>query len=205
MKEHPIKGINIDVWYNIYDQMIYLCKFYNYVDGNRVYFDIEDESVLDLYNFDLHGYKKVLNNGGLINALEDYLPSQLKKIEDSWNERERRKEIPSENLRSLAAIQDSIKENAFNYDERYPVESLEIRYNPLIGDFMIVKPIFDREKKRFSYISMDNGTELAPEILEFYGLYPRDAVFRQPDYSPRELIDLRHRLNEGVRSMTRGK
>ena len=165
MDDKKIKGTNIDVWYNVYDQMIYICKFFGYIDGNIVYFDLQSDEILDLYSFDIHGYKKIKNNGGFVNANLEYDISQLVKLEETYNSRDIRPKLPEEQLMSLAMVQDRIKEQAFDYDKRYPVEYLEIRHSEELGDFLILLAKFDHSRKTFAYFDMCNGVEVTGELL----------------------------------------
>ena len=196
MENKVVKGNNVDIWYYQEDQTIYICKVFNYEDGSTVYFDLTTDVVLDLNEFAAAGYKKLINNGGLLNANKDYTTAELLLFERIYNSKRRREKFSENKLESLEAIQARISEKVFDYDKRYPSEALELRYSEIFNHFMFLAVKFDKERNKFVYIDLYNGTEVPEDILVSYDVYPREAVFKQPDYSPRELIHMRFNINQ---------
>lgn len=198
-RTQPIQGSNLDVWYNINSQIILICRFFNLLDGNEFYFDLLSDIPMDLYKCEELGFRKIKNNGGIINAFQEYTTEQLLYIERVYNGKRRKERFSEDKLESLAAIQDKINDRLFDLDRRYPVETLEIRYSEPLNHFMVLAVKFDQEQSRFIYTDLYNGEEVNQEILASYDICPRDSFLKQSDYSPRELIGLHLNMNSKFR------
>jgi hypothetical protein len=159
------------------------------------YYDIQTDELLDLMEFDKKGFVKLKDNGNLIEADRYYEIEELLLIETMFNNRKNKPKIKTENLVSLAKIQEDIKANAFDYDKRYPVETLECRYSEYLNHYRFLAVKFDPEKRIFIYTDLYSGIPMTIDMLKTYEVYPREKVFNKPDYSPRELFSMHFNLN----------
>lgn len=201
---YKILGVFICTFYNVYDDQICFFRVERKLNGNVYFYDIETNEVIDLENYGMHGYKYLKDTGGLIDINREYTVEELKRIEEEYNNKSKSKK-ESDSFYDLGWLNDQIEGNSYNYDLRYPVEQIEIRYNSETNDYMILYVKFNDSEKRLSYMDISNGVEVNSEILEQYSFYPRDNIFDQADYSPRELVEIRDALNKGLNILKKRK
>lgn len=203
MKEEKFNCSLLEILYNIYDRTICLCTVERKIDGDLVFHDVETGEVLDLASFAEVGYKMLSDKYIILNRFREYSLADIIQIVEEYNNLEKRKEIEGLYLIDLNALQDQIAASRYNYDMRYPVEQIEIRYSDILNDYMLVYVRFDSSKGRLAYMNILNGEEVPDDIMDLYDYYPRDAIFNKADYSPRELMIVKEGLKKGIGNYSR--
>lgn len=200
MEERKYTYSDIEILYNIYGKFIYMIGRENLIDGNVLFYELDNGEKLDLESYALHGYLMVRDKSPFLKQFEEYSLGELRSIEEKY-EQSNKKEIPREFLIDLNWLMDSIEQSKYNYDQPYPVEQIEVRYSELLKDFIFLYVLFDYTKKRLSYMDMSTGLQLDEQILSFYTYYPRDEILKKETYTPRETVDLRVQLNKDNRAL----
>ena len=196
MSERKYDISELEILYNTYGKFYYLIRRENKLDGDVLFFDIDSGEQLDLSSFSEIGYKMVRNKRMLLNSGDKYTLQDLKQIADVFEKASlRKRELPEEYLVDINVVLDAIESNKFSYDIRYPVEQLDARYNDVTGEYLILYYEFDAMKKKFVYLDVTTGLEVSWRDLGMYRSIPREEMFNQADYSPREIIDMLGRLN----------
>ncbi len=203
MEEKKIKGNTIQVLYNVYDNFISFCRVETKPDGYIVYYTIEDEEQIDLEFYAIHGYKMLREPSGIINIYREYTKEELASIEESYNYANKRKTYESENFIDLNWLHDQIEANKYDYNIKYPVEQIEIRYSEVLEDYLFLFVRFNSETSKFTYMDLCSGHEVAKDILDLYTYFPRDGILKQSDYSPREIMQLKDNLNKQRKDQTK--
>ncbi len=195
-EKEKIKGTSIEVMFNVYDKFINFCIVEHKTDGDVIYRDVETGEIMDLESYAIHGYKLLRDQFFPLNRHREYTKEELLHMEETYNEHPKKVDYESKDYIDLNYLQDKINDHKYDYDLRYPVEQIEIRYSEILNDFLILYVRFNPHTTRFMYMDLCSGKEVDPKILELYTYYPRDGVLRQPDYSPREIAVLRSTLNK---------
>ena len=196
MEEKKYSGSEIEVLYNSYGKFIHSIRRESLPDGDVIFYELDSTEQVDLESYAVHGYKLLKSKGLFVDPHKEYTLEELRKIENVYESiSEENRTMPEEQLMDLRWLQDHIYQNKFNYDKRYPVEQLDARYSVELEDFMIVYFKFDPVQKKFVYMDMTTGEEVNKMMFGFYDYYPREEIFKQADYSPREIIELLNSLN----------
>lgn len=197
MKEKKYSGAELELLYNTYGKFFHIIRKEPLADGDILFFELDSQEKVDLESYAMNGYKLLKSKGLFVDPNKEYTLEELRTIESIFEGlNEDRRTMNEEQLSDLGWLQDYIEHNKFNYDMRYPVEQLDARYSPELEDFMIVYFKFDQSKRKFVYIDMTTGEEVNKMIFDMYDYYPREEIFHQADYSPREVIELLESLNQ---------
>jgi len=204
MEEKKYKPSEIEVLFNRPGGFFHLIRREDSIDGNVLFYEFDTGEVVDLENYAIHGYKMLKDKGMFINRFKEYTIEELSSMEETIGDiREKKKDVPDEFLIDLNWLTDYIEQNRYNYDRGYPVEQIEVRYSEVLQDYLFLFVTFDHMKKKLAYMDMATGRPVNSEVLDLYTFYPRDAILKKAEYTPRETIELRVQLNQGVRSLGR--